>query len=164
MGKLTERINFLQGLASGMKLNPEKDSHKLILGMVDVLKEVGEAFEALAEAHGELSEYVDAIDQDLAELEDELYDEDEEDDGEEEDEEPVIEYECPHCGAEIEIDPDDDDFDEDAICPGCGGKLFPDIPEDESDEEEEAENGEEDAMSELESSLEELRRLDQNDD
>ena len=38
-------------------------------------------------------------------------------------------YECPNCGEEIEIDPDQDDFDEDALCPHCGKALFPDLPE-----------------------------------
>ena len=34
-------------------------------------------------------------------------------------------YECPHCGATVEIDPDEVDFDEDALCPQCGKELFP---------------------------------------
>ncbi len=139
MSKLTDRISYLQGLAEGMKLNPEKDSHRLILGILEVLGEVGESFEALAEAHGELSEYVDSIDQDLADLEAEIYDEeDPECDGDCENCEDTecefrgedsMTYECPHCGAEIPIDPDDDDFDEDAVCPECGGKLFPEASE-----------------------------------
>ena len=52
MSRMTDRISYLQGLAEGMKLNPEKDSHKLILGILDVLGEVGESFEALAELLG----------------------------------------------------------------------------------------------------------------
>ena len=82
MSKLTDKISYLQGLAAGMKLNPEKDSHKLILGMLDVLGEVGDAYEALAEAHGELSNYVESIDEDLADLEEDIYgdDKDPEDD------------------------------------------------------------------------------------
>ena len=76
MSKLTDRISYLQGLAEGMKLNPEKDSHRLILGILDVLGDVGESFEALAESHGELSDYVESIDEDLADLEADLYDDD----------------------------------------------------------------------------------------
>ena len=74
MSKLTDKISYLQGLAEGMKLNPEKDSHRLILGILDVLGEVGDSFEALAESHGELADYVESIDQDLADLEAEIYD------------------------------------------------------------------------------------------
>ena len=32
MSRLTDRISYLQGLAEGMKLSPEKDSHKLDVG------------------------------------------------------------------------------------------------------------------------------------
>ena len=133
MSKLTDRISYLQGLAEGMKLNPDKDSHRLILGILDVLGEVGESFEALAESHGELSDYVESIDEDLADLEADLYDDDDEEAAEEEDEEEpfesTIEYECPHCGAKIEIDPDDVDFDEESLCPECGKDLFPELPD-----------------------------------
>ena len=78
MSKLTDRISYLQGLAEGMKLNPEKDSNRLILEILDVLGEVGDSFEALAESHGELSDYVESIDEDLADLEADLYDDENE--------------------------------------------------------------------------------------
>ena len=54
--------------------------------------------------------------------------------------EGVIEYECPHCGAKIEIDPDEVDFDEDALCPQCGKELFPELPEEGLDGEAEPED------------------------
>jgi DNA-directed RNA polymerase subunit RPC12/RpoP len=132
MSRLTEKISYLQGLAEGMKLNPGKDSHKLIIGILDVLGEVGESFEALAESHGELSDYVESIDEDLADLEADLYDDENEDlaaDDQDQAFEGMIEYECPHCGATVEIDPDNVDFDEDALCPSCGKELFPELPE-----------------------------------
>ena len=146
MSKLTDRISYLQGLAEGMKLNPEKDSHKLILGILDVLGEVGDSFEALAESHAELSEYVESIDEDLADMEADLYDEDDEDlaeDGDDEDFESTIEYECPHCGTVIRIDPDDVDFDEDSLCPECGKELFPELPDGAREEDEEPDGAKE---------------------
>ena len=138
MSKLTDKISYLRGLAEGMKLNPEKDSHRLILGILEVLGEVGESFEALAESHGELSDYVESIDEDLADLEADLYDDEDEDvatDGEDGEFESTIEYECPHCGAMIRIDPDDVDFDEETACPECGKDLFPELPDGEEEEE-----------------------------
>lgn len=145
MSRLTDRISFLQGLAEGMKLNQEKDSHRLILGILEVLGEVGEAFEALAESHGELSDYVESIDEDLADLEADLYDDEDEELAEDEINgvfDDMIEYECPHCGAKIEIDPDEVDFDEDALCPECGKELFPELPEEGLDGETEPDDGE----------------------
>ena len=144
MSRMTDRISYLQGLAEGMKLNPEKDSHQLILGILDVLCEVGESIEALAESHGELSDYVESIDEDLADLEADLYDDEDEDAAEDEEEEPfesTIEYECPHCGAVITLDPDGVDFDDTTLCPECGKDLFPELPEG-AEEEPEEEAGE----------------------
>jgi rubrerythrin len=150
MSKLTDRISYLQGLAEGMKLNPDKDSHKLILGILDVLGEVGESFEALAESHGELSDYVESIDEDLADLEADLYDDEDEDAAEDTDGEfeSTIEYECPHCGTVINIDPDDVDFDDDSLCPNCGKELFPELPEGAEEEPEEIDGDPADADDE----------------
>ena len=138
MSKLTDKISYLQGLAEGMKLNQEKDSNRLILGILDALNEVGSSFEALAEAHEELSEYVESIDEDLADLEADLYDEEDEDYaeddesfGEDDDEEMggALVYECPHCHEQVELDPDELDLEEDHPCPKCGEELFPELPE-----------------------------------
>lgn len=138
MSKLTDRISYLQGLAEGMKLNPEKDANRLILGILETLGEVGESLEALTEAHGELSDYVESIDEDLADLEADLYDEDDEDladdgdDGEEEDDGEdggALLYECPHCKETVELDPEELDLEEEHPCPNCGKELFPELPE-----------------------------------
>ena len=134
MSKLTDRISYLQGLAEGMKLNADKDSHRLILEILNVLGEVGDSFEALADAHAELSDYVESIDEDLADMEADLYDDEDEDlaaDAEDEEgfEGSLIEYECPSCGTMVEIDADDVDFDEGAKCPQCGKDLFPELPD-----------------------------------
>lgn len=140
MSKLTDKISYLQGLAEGMKLNPEKDTNRLIQGILEVLGEVGDSFEALAEAQGELSDYVESIDEDLADLEADLYDEDDEDLAEDDDEDDdeddedielggELVYECPHCHEQIELDPEELDLEEDHPCPNCGKELFPELPE-----------------------------------
>ena len=138
MSKLTDKISYLRGLAEGMKLNPEKDSNRLILGILDILGEVGDSFDALAEAQGELSDYVESIDEDLADLEADIYDEEDGDfpDGGDEDEEDEEEessgplmYECPHCHAQVELEPEELDLEKDQPCPHCGKELFQELPE-----------------------------------
>ncbi len=135
MSKLTDKISYLQGLAEGMKLNPEKDSHRLILGMLDVLGDVGDTLDALVETQGEIIERINVMDEDLSDLEDDFYgeeeydpeeDSEEEEDGEEEvsSDGPIL-YECPHCHTTVEIDPDSVDLSEESICPACGKELFP---------------------------------------
>ena len=148
MSRLTDRVSYLQGLAEGMKLNTEKDANRLILDILDVMGEMAAELENLENAHAELGEYVDSIDEDLADLEADLYDDDDEycsgdcdtcDSNCEPDEEENGEllYECPHCGKEVVIDADDVDFDEDMKCPSCGEELFPELPEGAEEEEDE---------------------------
>ena len=142
MSKLTDRISYLKGMAAGMKLNMDKDSNKLMLEMLTVMGEMAEEMAAMTEAHNDLNEYVESIDDDLAELEETLFGEEEMDDedvdidGEDEDEDEfgeddLIVYACPHCGHEIEFHASDVDFDEDYLCPECQKPIFPELGEDE---------------------------------
>ena len=142
MSKISDRISYLQGLADGMKLDPDENTNRLILGILDILSDVSDELDGISAAHTELSDYVDSIDEDLANLEAELYDDEDddiydagdeeeydEDDGEEISEGDVLLYECPHCGTQVEIDAGDVEFDENTKCPACGKELFPELPE-----------------------------------
>ena len=142
MSKLTDRISFLKGMAAGMKLNMDKDANKLMLEMLTVMGEMAEEMAVMTEAHNDLNEYVESIDDDLADLEETLFGEEEgeidgeeADDVEEDDEEfgedDMIVYACPHCGHEIEFSASDVDFDEDYLCPACDKPIFPELNEDE---------------------------------
>lgn len=151
MSKLTDRISYLKGMAAGMKLNMEKDSIKLMLEMLNAMGEMAEEMQAMTEAHNDLNEYVESIDDDLSDLEETLFGDDElhgedcdceecageddldfddEDDEDAEDDE-LITYACPHCGHEIEFRASDVDFEEDTLCPECQQPIFPEIVEDE---------------------------------
>lgn len=158
MSNLTDRISYLKGMAAGMKLNMEKDSNKLIMEMLNVMGEMAEEMDNMAEAHNDLNEYVESIDDDLADLEENLFgdedmdeeddedDEDESDEGDEDEsddednndddedelgEDDLISYTCPHCGFELEFHASDVDFDEDYLCPECQKPIFPELDEDE---------------------------------
>ena len=143
MSKLTDRISFLKGMAAGMKLNMDKDANKLMLEMLTVMGEMAEEMAAMTEAHNDLNEYVESIDDDLADLEETLFgDEEAEFDGEEGDdiedddedelgEDDLIVYACPHCGHDIEFHASDVDFDEDYLFPECQKPIFPELNEDE---------------------------------
>ena len=141
MSKLTDRISYLKGMAAGMKLNMDKDSNKLMLEMLTVMGEMAEEMAAMTEAHNDLNEYVESIDDDLAELEETLFGEEdgeideemaaEDDDEDEFGEDDLIVYACPHCGHDIEFHASDVDFDEDFLCPECQKPIFPELNEDE---------------------------------
>lgn len=150
MSKLTDRISYLKGLAAGMKINTEKDANKLMLEMLGVMGEMAEEMQAMADAHNDLNEYVESIDDDLSDLEETLFGDDEvhgedcdceecagdddfddDEDEEELEDDELIAYACPHCGFEIEFRASDVDFDEDFLCPECNKPVFPEIEEDE---------------------------------
>ena len=84
MSKLTDKASYIKGLAAGMKLNMEKDSNKLLAELLELVSDMAEELEVMGEAHEELNEYVESIDDDLADLEETLFGEDEMD-GEDED-------------------------------------------------------------------------------
>ena len=146
MSKLTDRVSFLKGLAEGMQLE-DSNSNKLLKEIIAVLDDMAQEMAAMAEAHEELNEYVESIDDDLADLEEVLFDEedgcdccdcDDEDCegcdcccGEEDDD--LILYACPHCGHEIEFKASSVDFDEDYLCPACGKPVFPELEEEEEE-------------------------------
>ena len=106
MDKLTDKVAYLLGLAEGMKLSADVPEQKLMLKMLEVLRDFGEYCEELRHDHDELAEYVSNIDEDLEEVEAALFDEEDED-----------ECGCGQCGKpffpEGEEDIDDDDKEED---------------------------------------------------
>lgn len=154
MDKLTDKVAYLLGLAEGMKLDPETPEHKLLLKILDVLKDFSFELEELRDRQNDLSEYVDNIDEDLSEVEELLFDDEEE--GQEDEDgcegcghrhpqddalEGEMEYECPHCGYQTKFDLADFDFEEDYLCPQCHKSFFPEGEDDEDDEGDEEAQG-----------------------
>jgi phage terminase large subunit GpA-like protein len=108
------------------------------------LTNMAQEMAAMADAHEELNEYVESIDDDLADLEEVLFDEEDECgccDCDDEDcdccdcccdeDDDLIAYACPHCGHEIEFSASDVDFDEDFLCPACDKPIFPELNDEE---------------------------------
>ena len=136
MNNLSDRVSYLKGLAEGLKLDTEKNEGKLIEKILEVLTDITTEIASIREDHDELSSYVEAVDNDLSDLEDAVLGDDELDGDEDEDEaedDGVVEYTCPHCGEEMTFEVDSFDFDEDYLCPNCHQPLFPETPDDEEE-------------------------------
>ena len=132
MSDINDRVAYLKGLAEGMKLSDETNEGKLLLKTLDVLEKMAEELTTLRADHDELDEYVESIDDDLADMEEYLFDDEEEDDEDEDEaDDQMVVYTCPHCGNEVTFEVDGFDFEEDNLCPNCGKPLF---PEDDSEE------------------------------
>ena len=125
MSNLSDRVAYLKGLAEGMEIGEDSKLGKLVLAIIDALGDTTEAIQQLVEDHEELDEYVESIDDDLAEIEEALFDDDDEDYDEQDDEDDdLIECECPHCGNTIYFDAESFDLSEDHACPNCNKPLF----------------------------------------
>ena len=142
MSELTDRVAFLRGLAEGMQLDESKQETKLILKMLDVMDEMAKDNDDLHKAVDELNDYMEIIDEDLSDMEEDIYgdvsnDEEGDDDSDSDDDEDerTVEYACPYCGEVMVFDVERFDFDEDYLCPNCHKPLFP-----EESEEDESEN------------------------
>ncbi len=139
MEGLEKRVAYLQGLADGIEVEDSK-AGRLIDELIDVLVDVVEVLAEFKENQVELEEYVTVIDEDLEDLEEEVYDDDDDDDDEfafddfynDEDDEDLdddisyVEVECPECHDIVYFDSDiliDDDLIE-VVCPNCNTVVF----------------------------------------
>ncbi len=134
---ITEKVAYLKGLAEGLGLDKESKEGKLFSAMIDILDDI-----ALTVADN--CDQLDAIDEDLAAVEEIVYEDDEDDedffdddfctgdcdncdgcdDYEYDEDEGVYEFECPHCHETVFFDDslfEDEDYE--LICPACGAKI-----------------------------------------
>lgn len=76
MDYLFQKVSYLQGLADGLGVDENTNEGKLISHIIDVLGEFAEVLDEVIEDQRDLEEYVNFIDEDLADVEDEVYDAD----------------------------------------------------------------------------------------
>ena len=119
---ISEKVAYLKGLAEGLNIDTEQSKEsKLISLMTDILQDVALELEDLQTEQAELGEEIDAVSDDLSDVESILYEDDEDDDFDE-DEEDCYASVCPSCGDEIYFDDSVLESGE-VVCPGCGTKL-----------------------------------------
>ena len=85
---ISEKVAYLKGLAEGLDLDTEKSKEgKLISVMIGILEEVGLSLEDMEENALNLGEEIDALSDDLADVESIVYDEEEDDEDEDDEDE-----------------------------------------------------------------------------
>ena len=121
----TESLGYLKGLLDGLDLDENKKETKVFKTIVDVLTNLTEDVDDMTEGMELLAEQIDGVDDDLADLEEYVYDDDDDDCcgcdccGDDDDEYEVT---CPNCGEDIVVDYDtvmEGNFE----CPNCGETL-----------------------------------------
>ena len=134
---ISEKAAYLNGLFDGYEIDKNTKEGKIISEMLVLLSDMADKINALEADNKELHEYVEELDHDLVEVEEELYfgddyddyDDDEYDDYNDlnDDEDYDIEdgefyeIECPSCGEMVCFD-DSLEVDE-LVCPACGEKI-----------------------------------------
>ena len=117
---ISEKVAYLKGLAEGLGLESSTKEGKILSVMIDVLDDIALELEDLRDVQEELEEGLDAVSEDLSDVESLLFEPEE--DEEEDEDESVYETTCPNCEEEIYFDEDilEDGYVE---CPNCGEKL-----------------------------------------
>ena len=131
---LTEKVAYLKGLMDGMEIDLETKEGKLFAAIADVLEDLALSVCDLEDEIAEVEGASDEIDEDLAVVEDIVYDEEDEDD-------EYFEVECPVCGEEFYIDAETV-MEGEAVCPECGTEIEVEVEaevDDDDDDEDEDE-------------------------
>jgi len=114
---INEKAAYLKGLMAGMKLDEDSDNGKLFKAVADLLGDIAASIKEIEDDQAYLNDYIEELDEDLGELEDEFYGDDCCCCGC---------YDCD-CGEDCDCGCNDDcdccDFDE-IICPSCNEPIY----------------------------------------
>ncbi len=129
---ICEKIAYIKGLAEGLSLDDSTKEGKILNAIIDLLGDITEEICDIEDGCDELMEQIDAVDEDLASLEEVIYDDDECDCGCDCDcdcdcdcgcqDDEVYEIECPACNDVIYLDAEMLE-EEGMVCPNCGTDL-----------------------------------------
>ena len=125
---ICEKIAYIKGLAEGLSLDNDSKEGKILNAIIDLLGDITEEICDIEDACDDMSEQIDAVDEDLASLEDVIYGDDDCDCCEDDDcdcgccDDELYEVECPSCNDIIYLDAEMLE-DEGIDCPNCGTHL-----------------------------------------
>ena len=122
----TESLGYLKGLIEGLDLGDNKKETKVFSAIVDVLSNLVEDIDDMTDGVEMLADQVDAVDEDLADLEEYVYDDDYDDECDCDDccddDEEEFEVECPLCNTPFTVDAETA-LNGTVPCPNCGEIL-----------------------------------------
>ena len=127
--ELMEKVAYLKGMVDMAEFDPAAKETKVLRALIDAVDEMAQTVAELVEANSQMCEVIESLDEDLTEVENDLYGEDDEDeddyDYDEDDdseEDDIYEVTCPSCGETFDVD--EAMLDEGEInCPACGELL-----------------------------------------
>lgn len=124
---VTEKVAYLKGLVEGLDLDKDDKETKIINAVLDVLEDIALTVSDLDDEMELVTEQLDAVDEDLADLEEVFYEELDDCDCDCCDDD-MYEVECPACGETVYFD-EEIILDGEAECPNCGEHIEFDLEE-----------------------------------
>lgn len=117
-----ERVAYLRGLMDGLGINDSTNEGKILINVIDIIDDIVDEITELSTSKDELDEYVQTIDEDLSDIEDELYGDDDYDDYPNDSQ--YIEVECPYCHETVYFADELFDTEEELLCPNCNETIY----------------------------------------
>lgn len=135
--QLSEKAAYIRGLIEGLDLDPKDKQTKIFKLIAELLGEMALEIKDLEQCYDDVCDQVDGISEDLAGVEDVIYDDNFKDgfDYSKCDDEDDLAYEtvCPNCDRTIYLS--EESLNAGSLkCPDCGEVLVFDYTEDELDE------------------------------
>lgn len=121
---LNEKAAYVKGLADGLDFDKTTAEGKILVALLDLVNDITDELEAVNDDLVDLQDYIEEVDEDLADVEDFLDDEcdcDGEDCEDCDGCDGFYEVECPSCGEKVCFDETVDP--EDLKCPACGEEF-----------------------------------------
>ena len=122
---ISEKAAYMKGLAEGLNLDDTTPIGKVMEKVLDLLSDLSAEVTDLREETNSLREYAEVLDEDLGDVESDLWGDDDEDDEDDEDDDEdetgFYEATCPACGETVCFDDSIDP--EEVVCPACGEKF-----------------------------------------
>lgn len=125
MAKVRERVAYLHGLTKGLNVNDKTPEGKAIMHIIDVLEDIADDVECMHRGQQELETYVESIDEDLTDLEEDFY---EDCDCDTQD---FVDVACPVCHEDVSFEEDllHEENNVEVSCPHCGSVVYDNLIE-----------------------------------
>lgn len=139
MEHLEKDISYVEGLLEGLDLDPTSKEGRAIFELIELNKKIVDEIRDLKLRYNDHEEFIEALDEDLYEVESFLFDEERrmKDEEDSEEENGYFEMECPNCEELILVD--DMGLKEgeevELICPECKETILLQYGEAQSEEE-----------------------------
>ncbi|KJS00804.1 MAG: AraC family transcriptional regulator [Peptococcaceae bacterium BRH_c4a] len=105
-----------------MNIETESKEGRILTNVIEVLDDFATTIKEMEEAHDQLENYLESIDEDLFHLEEDVYN----DEAEASEEGEYLEVDCPRCGEVVCFESDvlEDEDTIEVTCPNCDEVVF----------------------------------------